>query len=58
MFCRFGALEERRKLYNKYIFEGCGKSLACRNICPAGLDIDRLLARSNAVSLWKRLVRR
>ncbi|MBQ1375163.1 MAG: 4Fe-4S dicluster domain-containing protein [Clostridia bacterium] len=53
-----GALDERRKLYNKYIFEGCGKSLACRNICPAGLDIDRLLARSNAVSLWKRLMRR
>ncbi len=48
---------ERKRLYQAYrehIYEGCGKSLACRNICPAGLQIDKLLVHSNAVSIWKR----
>lgn len=40
--------------YRKYFYEGCGKSLACRNICPAGIDIDRLLVHSNAAAVWKR----
>lgn len=35
-----------RKSYRKHIYEGCGKSLACRNICPAGINIDELLARN------------
>ncbi|MBR0090883.1 MAG: succinate dehydrogenase [Lachnospiraceae bacterium] len=35
-----------RKGYRKHIYEGCGKSLACRNICPAGIHIDELLARN------------
>ena len=34
------------KRYRKHVFEGCGKSLACRNICPAGIDVDALLASS------------
>ena len=49
--------EERKrlyKLYREHIYEGCGKSLACRNICPAGLQIDKLLVHSNAASIWKR----
>ena len=49
--------EERKALYQSYrehIYEGCGKSLACRDICPAGLEIDRLLVHSNAVAVWKR----
>ena len=41
--------------YRRRVYAGCGKSLACRNICPAGIDIDRLLANSNAVAVWKRL---
>lgn len=45
---------ERRKKYRKQIYEGCGKSLACRKICPAGIDIDKLLVRSNAIAVWKR----
>lgn len=48
---------ERRALsalYRKGVFAGCGKSLACRNICPAGIDIDRMLVNSNAVAVWKR----
>ncbi len=40
--------------YRKHVYNGCGKSLACRNICPAGIDADRLLANSNAAALWKR----
>lgn len=40
--------------YRWRVFEGCGKSLACRNICPAGIDIGEMLAQSNAVAVWKR----
>lgn len=42
-----------RKQYGKVITDGCGKSLACRNICPAGIDIEGLMARSNAAVLWR-----
>lgn len=43
-------------VYRKYIYEGCGKSLACRDICPAGIDMDKLLSRSNreVLPFWKR----
>ncbi len=44
-----------RKQYGKVITDGCGKSLACRNICPAGIDIEGLMARSNAAVLWRSL---
>ena len=49
--------EERadiRKTYSEHIYEGCGKSLVCARVCPAGLDLDRLLSRSNAIEIWKR----
>ncbi len=49
--------EERKRVgkeYRKHVFEGCGKSLACRDVCPAGIDIDRLLSRSNAAAVWGR----
>ncbi|MBP3870582.1 MAG: hypothetical protein J6E46_06375 [Faecalicoccus sp.] len=36
-----------QKEYKKRVYEGCGKSLACRNICPAGIDIEHLLVKSN-----------
>lgn len=45
---------EASRLYREHVFEGCGKSLACRNVCPAELDIDALLVNSNAVAVWKR----
>ena len=48
---------QRKKLagdYKKGVYEGCGKSLACRDICPAGIDLERLLVRSNAAAIWKR----
>ena len=40
--------------YKKHVYAGCGKSLACRDICPAGIDTDAMLSRSNAVAVWKR----
>lgn len=46
--------KELFKEYREHFFEGCGKSLACRNICPAGIDIDGLLVNSNSAAIWKR----
>ena len=46
--------KELCRAYRKYIYEGCGKSLACRNVCPAGIEIDKLMVNSNAVAVWKR----
>ncbi len=43
--------------YRTHIYEGCGKSLACRRICPAGIDMERLLVHSNAAAVWKRRFR-
>ena len=40
--------------YNVHIYEGCGKSLACQKICPAGIDIEHMLINSNKISFWKR----
>ena len=49
---------EASQLYRRHIYEGCGKSLACRNVCPAKIDIDRILVNSNAVAVWKRYFQR
>ncbi|MDO4536990.1 MAG: 2Fe-2S iron-sulfur cluster-binding protein [Coriobacteriales bacterium] len=49
--------EQRAQLkeaYREKVYGGCGKSLACRNICPAEIDIDKLLSRSNAAAVWGR----
>lgn len=50
--------KELAALYRGHIYEGCGKSLACRDICPAGIDIEAMLVSSNAIAVWKRLNRR
>ncbi|MBR1739475.1 MAG: 4Fe-4S dicluster domain-containing protein [Ruminococcus sp.] len=42
------------KTYRKAVYEGCGKSLSCRDICPAGIDIEGLLVNSNAAAVFKR----
>lgn len=42
------------KLYRRHTFEGCGKSLACKDICPKGIDTERLLVNTNALAVWKR----
>ena len=44
-----------RRSYRRGFFEGCGKSLACRDICPAGLPVERLLSRTNGAAVWKLL---
>jgi len=49
--------EEISHLYREHVYEGCGKSLACRSICPAGIDIDEMLVNSNAAAVWKRLLK-
>lgn len=43
-----------KKEYQSHIYKGCAKSLACRNVCPAKIDVDRLMSRSNAMAVWKR----
>jgi succinate dehydrogenase / fumarate reductase iron-sulfur subunit len=40
--------------YKERFYEGCGNSLSCHDICPAGIEVDELTARSNAVAVWKR----
>ena len=51
---------DRKRLYGAYnerFYRGCGRSLSCRDICPAGIDTERLLVASNAAAIWKRLAR-
>jgi succinate dehydrogenase / fumarate reductase iron-sulfur subunit len=38
--------------YRKNVYSGCGKSLSCHNICPAGIDTEHLMVKSNAVAVW------
>ncbi len=42
-----------KKQYIEHVYAGCGKSLACSNICPAGIDAEALLVKSNRIA-WKR----
>lgn len=46
--------QELTALYQKNIYNGCGKSLSCHNICPAGIDVEHKLSNANAVAVWKR----
>lgn len=48
---------ELGELYRERVYEGCGKSLACRNICPAEIDIERMLVNSSAAAVWERLIK-
>ena len=50
-------LKEISKAYNKYVYSGCGKSLSCVDICPAGIRIEDLLVNSNAIAIWKRYLK-
>jgi len=42
------------KSYEAGFYEGCAKSFACVNICPARIESDMLMARSNHFAVWKR----
>lgn len=46
------AYRQIARQYAKHVFAGCGKSLACRNICPKKIDTENLLVNTNA-KLWK-----
>lgn len=46
--------KEIAQLYAKHTFEGCGKSLACKNVCPRKIDTEHLMVNANAFALWKR----
>ena len=46
--------KEIAKLYARHTFAGCGKSLACKDICPKGIDTEKLLVNANAMAVWKR----
>lgn len=44
-----GGMEDRKRIkkhYKNHVYSGCGKSLSCRDICPAGIDIENLLVRA------------
>ena len=42
------------KKYKKKVYSGCGKSLACHDVCPVGIDVENKLANSNAVAVWRK----
>lgn len=47
----------RQQLYGQYrqrFFAGCSKSLACQEICPAGVPVEQLLVKTNRGALWRR----
>ncbi len=35
--------------YLRHVYAGCGKSLSCKTVCPAGIDTEEMLVQSNAV---------
>lgn len=43
--------EQMGKTYRRYIFEECEKYNACHHICPAGIDIAKLMAHTDAAML-------
>lgn len=53
-----GDMKRLSDAYNDHFYRGCGKSLACRDICPAGLDTERMMINSNAAAVWKRRVKK
>jgi succinate dehydrogenase / fumarate reductase iron-sulfur subunit len=47
------SIKDQKKSYKEHFYKGCGKSLACRDICPAKIDIDQTLSSTNALAVWK-----
>ena len=46
------AIRDMRRNYRKHVFAGCGKSLACKTVCPKGIDTEELLVNANRRSAW------
>jgi succinate dehydrogenase / fumarate reductase iron-sulfur subunit len=42
-----------KRNYKEHFYQGCGKSLACMDICPAGIKMDRMLSNTNALAIWR-----
>ena len=51
---RDGHYDEMADAYRTHFFKGCGQSLSCMDICPAGLPLDDIQARANAYAVWKK----
>ncbi len=49
-----GDVARLKNIYQNHIYKDCGKSLACKSICPAGIDTEHLLVRGNKVAVFKR----
>ena len=49
-----GERRELTKLYTEHIYDGCGKSLACQDICPKHIETEKLMVNANAFAIWKR----
>ena len=45
---------EEVRSYSRTFYAGCGTSLACEDICPAGIPVTELISRSNAAAVWRR----
>lgn len=48
------AARELAAAYVRHGFEGCGKSMACRDVCPKKIDTEQLMVNANVLALWKR----
>ena len=46
--------EHLRGQYRRRVFNGCAKSLACQDICPAQVPVEQLLVKTNAAAIWRR----
>jgi succinate dehydrogenase / fumarate reductase iron-sulfur subunit len=49
-----GAGKSLKMAYSRQVYQECGKSLACMDICPAHIDIGRTLSSTNALAVWKK----
>ena len=48
------ARKEIAALYKKHVYEGCGRSFACKAICPKKIDAEKMLINSNALAVWRK----
>ena len=46
------------RAYVRRFFEDCAKSLACQDVCPAGVPMEQLLVKTNAAAVWHRKERK
>lgn len=49
--------DELKKSYKEHIYKSCAKSLSCKDICPMGIDTEKLLVKSNAIATWNKKIK-